>query len=390
MIAFDYSIPTKVLFGPGKLSMLGSELSQFGKKVLIVYGGGSIKRSGLFDKVTAELTAAGLSYVELGGVDPNPKVTSVNAGADLCKKEGIDMVLAIGGGSVIDCAKGISAAAAYDGDAWDFCIGKAKIGKCLPIIAILTLAATGSEMDPVGVISNMETEDKLVISHPSLRPAVAFLDPTLTFSVSTYQTACGSADILSHIMEDYFVDADGSMYLLDRFKEGMMKTVIEYAPIALAEPDNYEARANLMWTSSWAINGFSGALTNCEWSCHMIEHELSAIYDITHGLGLAIVTPRWMKYVLDETTAPKFRDFAVNVFGVDASLAPMDAAKEGIACLEDFLFNKLGLKSTLTAIDIDEKNIDVMAEKACHGKGTLNGWKVLTPAQIAEILRACL
>ena len=299
MTQFTYSIPTKIIFGPDKLGKLGKELSKFGKKVLMVYGGGSIKKNGIYDKAAASIKEAGLELFELSGVDPNPKVTSVNAGAEICRKEGIDVILAVGGGSVIDCSKGISAAAAYDGDAWDLVIGKAKIGKCLPIVTILTLAATGSEMDSVGVISNAETEQKLVIGAPALRPAVSFLDPTLTFSVSAYQTACGSADILSHIMEDYFVDENGSMYMLDRFKEGMMKTVIKYAPIAIAEPDNYEARANLMWTSSWAINGFSGGLTNCEWTNHMIEHELSAIYDITHGLGLAIVTPRWMRYVLD-------------------------------------------------------------------------------------------
>lgn len=390
MYQFTYSIPTKINFGPNKIESVGEELSAFGKKVLIVYGGGSIKRSGLYDKVVASIKDAGLTYFELPGVDPNPKVTSVNDGAKICKEEGIDVLLAVGGGSVIDCTKGIAAAAFYDGDAWDFCTGKAVIGKCLPIVTILTLAATGSEMDAVGVISNAETEQKLVIGSPNLRPAVSFLDPTLTYSVSAYQTACGSADILSHIMEDYFVNEEGSMYMLDRFKEGMMKTVIKYAPIAIAEPDNYEARANLMWTSSWAINGFSGGLTNCEWTNHMIEHEISAIYDITHGLGLAIVTPRWMKYVLDETTAPKMRDFAVNVFGVDPSLPAMEAAKQGIACLENFFYNKLGLKSTLGAINIDDRNIDVMAKKACNGKATLNGWKVLTPQQIADILRACL
>ena len=186
------------------------------------------------------------------------------------------------------------------------------------------------------------------------------------------------------------MDGDGSMYMLDRIKEGMMKTVIHYAPIAIADPTNYEARANLMWTSSWAINGFTGALCNCEWTNHMIEHELSAIYDITHGLGLAIVTPRWMRYILDDTTAPKMKEFAVNVFGVDASLPDQEAALKGIECLEDFFFNKLGLKSTLTEIGIGEENLEVMAKKACNGKETLNGWRVLTPAQIVEILKACL
>lgn len=390
MFSFDYNIGTKVVFGPDRLGSLGAELSAFGKKVLLVYGGGSIKKSGLYAKVTASMEGSGLAWVELSGVDPNPKITSVRAGADLCKSEQVDVILAVGGGSVIDCAKAIAAGAFYDGDPWDFLIGKAVVGKALPIVTVLTLAATGSEMDSVGVISNMETQQKLVIGSANLRPAVSFLDPTLTYTVSAYQTACGSADILSHIMEDYFLNENGSMYMLDRFKEGMMKTVIKYAPIAIAEPDNYEARANLMWTSSWAINGFSGALTNAEWSCHMIEHELSAIYDITHGLGLAIVTPRWMKFVLDETTAPKFYDFAVNVFDVDPSLPVMDAAKEGIARLENFFFNTLGLKSSLSAIGIGRENLTIMGKKACNGKETLNGWKVLEPKDIALILDACL
>lgn len=253
---FVYDIPTKVYFGKNQLEgNLGKELSSFGKKVLLTYGGGSIKKIGLYDKVMAELNGAGLQVFELNGIEPNPKITSVRAGAELCKKEGIDVILAVGGGSVIDCSKFIAAGAFYDGDPWDIVLGKVDVQKCIPITTILTLAATGSEMDNVGVISNMETHDKLAYGCYSMIPKVSFLDPTNTFTVSKYQTACGSADILSHVFEVYF-SADNNMFMLDSVMEGLMKTVVKYAPIALAEPDNYEARANLMWASSWAINGF--------------------------------------------------------------------------------------------------------------------------------------
>jgi len=252
-----------------------------------------------------------------------------------------------------------------------------------------TLAATGSEMDNGGVITNIETKDKIGRGYPCMQPKVSFLDPTETYSVGRYQTACGCADILSHLLEIYFVPEGGSMYMLDRFMEGMIKTVIKYAPVALEQPDSYEARANLMWTSSWAINGMAGALQNCGWTCHPIEHELSAIYDITHGLGLAILTPRWMKYVLDDTTVGRFREYGVNVFGIDPSLPTMDIARRSIELTEDFLFNKLGLQSTLTEIGIDSRNFDIMAGKSCHGE-VLRGYKALTPEDVRKILEVCL
>ena len=361
METFVYDIPTRVYFGPDQLENLGKELAAFGKRVLLCYGGGSIKKSGLYDRVTAQVEAAGLELFELSGIEPNPRVSSVNAGADICKREKIDVLLAVGGGSVLDCTKYIGAAAYYDGDAWDILLGKVEVTKCLPVVTVLTLAATGSEMDAGGVISNPETQDKIGRIFPVMQPKVSFLDPTETYSVSPYQTACGAADILSHLLEIYFVPQGESMYMLDRFMEGMLKTVIKYAPIALEQPDDYEARANLMWTSSWAINGFAGALQKCEWTCHPIEHELSAIYDITHGLGLAIVTPRWMKYVLDETTVERFYEYGVNVFGLDDSLPKMTVAQQSIALTEDFLFNKLGLKSTLTEIGIDARHIPSLA-----------------------------
>ena len=261
--------------------------------------------------------------------------------------------------------------------------------RALPLVTVLTLAATGSEMDNGGVITNLETKDKIGRGYPCMQPKVSFLDPTETYSVGRYQTACGCADILSHLLEIYFVPEGGSMYMLDRFMEGMIKTVIKYAPIAIEQPDSYEARANLMWTSSWAINGMAGALQNCGWTCHPIEHELSAIYDITHGLGLAILTPRWMKYVLDDTTVGRFREYGVNVFGIDPAVPAMDIARRSIELTEDFLFNKLGLQSTLTEIGIDSSNFDIMAGKSCHGE-VLKGYKALTPEDVRKILEMCL
>lgn len=281
-------------------------------------------------------------------------------------------------------------AAYYDGDAWDILLHKADVKKCLPIVDVLTLAATGSEMDAGGFISNPDTKDKIGLSFAPMLPKVSFLDPELTYSVSKYQTACDSADILSHIFESYFVPADGSMYMLDRFKEGMIKTVMKYAPAALEALDNYEARENLMWASTWAINGFTGAKQNVAWSCHPVEHEISAIYDITHGLGLAILTPRWMRYILDDNTLPRFYDYGVNVFGIDSSLPAKEVAEKSIALTEDFLFGKLGLSSSFSEIGIDGANFDLMAEKAVRLGGLEHAFKPLNADDVKEIFKMCL
>lgn len=388
MNSFVYDIPTKVYFGENQLGHLGEELSKYGKKVLMTYGGGSIKKSGLYDKVVAEIKKAGLELFELSGIEPNPRVSSVNAGAKICKEEGIDVLLAVGGGSVIDCTKYIGAAAFYDGDAWDILEQKTDVTKCLPVLDILTLAATGSEMDCGGVISNPETKDKIGLMFPVMQPKVSFLDPTLTYTVSQYQTACGSSDMLSHIIEVYF-NMNKDLYMLDTVMEGLMKTIIRYTPIAMKEPDNYEARANLMWASSWAINGFVNGGKQQAWSCHPIEHEVSAIYDITHGLGLAILTPRWMEYCLDETTVSKYYQFGCNVFGLDPKMEPMEVAKKSIELLSDFLYNTLGLKSTFTELGIDDKNFEIMAEKSVEIGGLKYAFKPLTKEDVIKIFEMC-
>lgn len=386
---FVYDIPVKVYFGENQLCHLGEELKKYGNRVLLTYGGGSIKRIGLYDKVMNELSNAGLEVHELSGIEPNPRIDSVRKGAEMCKEYNIDVLLAVGGGSTIDATKFMAAGACVDHDPWDFLSEKkAPIEKALPIVSILTLSATGSEMDCGGVISNLETKDKIGRMAAPMLPKVSFLDPTLTYSVNAYQTACGAADMISHILEVYF-NMEQDLYMLDCFMDGMLKTIIKYTPIAIKEPENYEARANLMWTSSWAINGFINGGKRLAWSCHPIEHELSAIYDITHGLGLAIITPRWMEYCLDETTVSKYVQFAVNVFGVDSSLPPMEIAREGIRRLSEFLFDTIGLQSTFTEVGIKAEDFPVMARKACGGK-VLKGFKHLEQHDIEAIFHMCL
>ena len=387
---FVYDIPVKVYFGENQLHHLSEELAKFGKRVLLTYGGGSIKRTGLYDAVVAEVKKAGMELFELSGIQPNPRIDSVRQGAKMCKEHNIDVLLAVGGGSTIDATKFMAAGAKVDHDPWDFFNEKwAPITEALPIISVLTLSATGSEMDAGGVISNPETNDKIGrVERPTLLPKVSFLDPTVTYTVSPYQTACGAADMLSHIFEVYF-NMEQDLYILDCFMEGLMKTIIKYAPIAMKEPENYEARANLMWTSSWAINGFVDGGKRLAWSCHPMEHEVSAYYDITHGLGLAIITPRWMEYCLSEKTVSKYVQYGVNVFGIDADQPAMDIARQAIEKTKDFLFNTLQLKSSFTELSIGDEHIPVMARKACYGD-VLPGFVPLNQQDIETIFRNCL
>ena len=386
---FIYNIPTKVYFGENQLENLGKELRKFGRRVLLTYGGGSIKRIGLYDRVIEELRKAEMEVFELSGIEPNPRIESVRKGVEICKNESIDVLLAVGGGSTIDATKFMAAGACVDHDAWEFFGANAKpIERALPIVTILTLSATGSEMDTGGVISNLETGDKLGRLAPALLPKVSFLDPTLTYSVGKFQTAAGSADIMSHILEVYF-NTQKDLFMLDCFMEGMLKTVVKYAPIAINEPENYEARANLMWTSSWAINGFINGGKRKAWSCHPMEHELSAVYDITHGLGLAILTPRWMEYCLDETNVDKYVQYGVNVFGIDSTMDKMAIAKESIRLTSEFLFDKLGLQRTFTEVGIKQEDFELMAKKACR-YGDIKGFKTLTVDDVINIFKMCL
>lgn len=388
MNSFVYHVPVKVYFGENQFGHLGKELRTCGGRVLLAYGGGSIKKSGLYDRLMEEMKKEGLEVFELSGIEPNPRIESVREGARLCKEHEIDVVLAVGGGSTIDAAKFIAAGACTEDDPWDFFVANAPIKKALPLITVLTLSATGSEMDSCGVISNMQTNDKLARFSDHVFPKVSFLDPALTYTVNAYQTACGSADILSHLFEVYF-NMNKDLYLLDCVMEGLMKTVIKYAPVALKEPDNYEARANLMWASSWAINGFVNGGKMQAWSCHPMEHVLSAYYDITHGLGLAILTPRWMQYCLDEMTVSKFYQFGVNVFGIDPSLPAMEVAQKAIQKISEFFFETLGLTSKLSELGLDSSKFDEMAEKATRGK-VIPAFKPLGKDDIKTIFEMCL
>lgn len=386
---FTYSIPTKIYFGKGQLNSLGNVISDYGKKVLLVYGGGSIKKTGVYDIVCSQLKQMKIQIYELSGIEPNPKIDSVRKGIAVCKQESIEAVIAVGGGSVIDAAKFIAAGACVDFDVWDFISKKSPVQNVLPVFSVLTISATGSEMDNTAVLNNPETMEKLALIDDKLFPAASFCDPTLTYTVSPYQTACGSADIFSHIIEVYF-NRNQDLYMLDTQMEGMLKTVIKYAPVAMAEPDNYDARANLMWTSTWAINGYIYGCKKAPWSCHPMEHQLSAVYDITHGLGLAILIPHWMEYVLDDSTVQKFYDFAVNVCEITPAEDKMLTAKMGIEFVKDFLYNKLNLKRSLSEIDIDDTNFVSMAEKACGANGYIDGWKKLYPKDVLAIYKSAL
>lgn len=383
MYNFTLHIPTRIHFGKGQISCL-SELRESGTKVLLVYGGGSIKRNGIYDTAVEILKKAGLTVYDLPGVEPNPRIESVRKGVEMCKAEGIDMTLAIGGGSTIDCAKVIAAGAGYDGDPWDLVLDRSLIKTALPIYSVVTLAATGSEMNPSAVISDFAKHEKWGTSAPALVPTMSILDPTYTFSVPKRQTAAGSADIMSHTFENYFSFEQADVQ--KAFGEGLLKVIIRNAPKALAEPDNYDARANLMWAASHAINGITKMGNAPAWCIHPMEHELSAFYDITHGVGLAILTPVWMEHILSEKTAPVFAAYGRNVWGVTES-DDMYAAKTAIEKTKEFLHETLELPSSLRAAGIaDKNNFDTMAEKAARRTGT--SFVPLTKEDIIAIYEA--
>lgn len=381
---FTYYVPTEIRFGTNQLPKL-SKLADSGRHVLLVYGGGSIKRSGLYDDVLRILTDAGLCVTELPGVEPNPRIESVRRGVELCRAHEIDMVLAVGGGSTIDCAKVIAAGACYDGDAWDLVLDGRKIKSALPVYSVLTLAATGSEMDSFAVISDLSKHEKWGTGSQLLKPRMSILNPEYTFSVSAKQTSAGTADIMSHTLENYFTQVRGA-YVQARMCEALLKTLIHYGPIALEQPENYEARANLMWASSLAINGLVSSGADVAWCVHPMEHELSAFYDITHGEGLAILTPFWMDFALREETAWKFAEYGRNVFGLTGD-DDMAVGREAIAATRAF-FRQMKLPATLHEVGIDGSHFDIMAQKAATGcKGS---FVPLSEEDIKSIFTAAL
>lgn len=383
---FDFCTPTRVLFGKDKINELPKVLGAFGKKVLLVYGGGSIKKNGIYTKIQELLKDFDL--FELSGVEPNPRVSSVRAGAKICKEQNIDVVLAVGGGSVLDCSKIICDAAFYDGDAWDLVIDGSKITKALPLVSILTLAATGSEFDCAAVISNPDTNEKIGILNPLNFPKVSILDPTYTLTVNKKHTAAGCADIMSHIFEQYMVD--GTNMVSESLCEGILRTVVKFGKIAYDNGDNYTARANLMWASSLACNGICALGSDmAAWVCHAIEHELSAFYDITHGEGLAILTPQVMRYTLNDRTKARYATFARRVFNISECDDKL-AAETGINALEEF-FASIGLPKTLPEVGItDDKHFKEMSEHACKCFPLHLAFEPLTPDDVDKILRMCM
>lgn len=385
---FVFHNTTKVYFGKDQLKHLPEELEKYGKRVLLVYGGGSVKRSGLYDRIQKLLKD--FELFDLPGVEPNPRHTTVNRGAKLCRENGVDVVLAIGGGSSIDCAKAVAATTlAETDDVWDLVEGRVPYPKALPVCVVLTIAATGSEMDRGAVISNMEKNVKRSIHGEMLRPRVTFEDPELTYTVPAYQTACGSVDIMSHVFDVAYFTAQEEYDMLKRIQEEILITVLKFAPVAIREPDNYEARANLMWASSWALNDFLYGGVAQQVACHAMDHELSAFYDITHGHGLAILTPRWLRYILDADTAPMIRRFGVRCMGVDPLLSDKEGAEAAVAALEHFFFETLGLKSRLSDLGIDDSKFPQMAANACKG-GVIASVKPLNQQDVENIFRMCL
>ena len=389
--SYDLYMPTHLIFGKGRISELKDAVAGAGKKALITYGGGSVKRSGLFPRVKELLESAGCTVSEFGGIEPNPKITSVREGVSLCKDEGIDFVVAVGGGSVLDASKAICCGAMYPGDPWDLVLDAKKIKAYLPLFDVITLAATGSEYDRAGVISNEETKEKLTIWGNF--PVTSILDPEYTFTVPASQTAAGSADIISHTFEQYIV-AEGSM-ISDGFCESMLKTVMHFGPIALKDPTNFEARGEVLAASSFGCCGLLGlGRTPSPWPCHGIEHEVSAWYDITHGVGLAIITPHWMAYSLKANpavVAPRLAQYGVNVLGLNPADGVEVNAKKAIEKTAEF-FRSIGITQTLKDFGIDDTHFDEMADhvaKAWFGDFS-TAIAPLDHKAVVEILKASL
>lgn len=386
---FDYMTPTRLIFGKGVIEKLPEVMSKYGKNVLLTYGGGSVKKIGLYQKVYDLLKD--YNIVDCPDIQPNPKYDpSVLLGVKLCKEHHIDVILSIGGGSVLDCSKAIAGSAFYDGDPWEIITGKAPTLKALPIVDVLTLAATGSEYDNGAVISRTDTNDKLGYHSDLVYPAVSFLDPTYTFTVSKKQTAAGCADAMNHIMEQYF--AHESTLLNDGFMEAGLKSLMINAKKCLKNPEDYDARAEMMLDCTYGCNGIlSLGNSSSGWPMHAIEHALSAYYDITHGEGLAIIAPRWMEHVLCEKTLHRFVKYGVNVFDIDVSLPPMEIAHLAIKDTYDF-FLSIGIPMHLKEVGIDESRIHEMAHHIAkdHDLENEDTFYPLKEKDIVEILMASL
>ncbi|HUX12906.1 MAG TPA: iron-containing alcohol dehydrogenase [Spirochaetia bacterium] len=364
---FRFSMPTQIIFGKDTESESGAEIAKIAKRVLFHYGSGSIKKNGVYDRVAASLKKAGVEYVELGGVLPNPRLSLVNEGIRLCREKKLDAVLAVGGGSVIDSAKAIAVGVPYSGDVWDFYAGKAEPKVTIPVGVVLTIPAAGSESSKSSVITKEEGSLKRAIDIDLIKPVFAIMNPESSFTLPPYQTACGAADIMAHIMERYFTNAK-DVDFTDRLCEATLKTVIHNIPVVMQEPANYAARAQIMWAGAVAHNDLLSTGRIGDWASHQIEHELSALYDVAHGAGLSVVFPAWMKYTYTHDVN-RFVQFAVRVWGVEQDFAdPGRTALAGIRCLEEF-WTSIGLPVRMKELPIPTDRIDEMAARAVsHGK----------------------
>ncbi len=385
---FNFYSPTFFAFGKDRENEAGSLVRRFGgSKVLIHYGGGSVIRSGLLDRVKASLDKENIPYAELGGVKPNPRSGLVYEGIELCRKEGIDFILAVGGGSTIDSSKAIAAGVVYDGDFWDFYSGK-LIEKALPIGTILTIAAAGSEGSPDSVITKEEGMFKRGATGDAIRPRFSILNPALTQTLPPYQTACGITDIMAHLYERYLTNTT-EVEVTDRLIEGLLLTMIHEGPRVIEDPDNYEARANIMWAGMMAHNNSCGVGRSQDWTSHDIEHELSALYDCAHGAGLAVTLPANFTYVMKHNVM-RFAQAAVRVWGCQMDFAnPENTARAGIEALRRF-FKSIGMPGNFAELGAKEEDIPKMVESLCRGNGrggSISGFTTLTEEDCANIYR---
>ncbi|MEG0919541.1 MAG: iron-containing alcohol dehydrogenase [Anaerovoracaceae bacterium] len=392
MFNFDYVAPTKVVFGKETEKRVGELLKEFnGKKILLHYGGGSVIRSGLLERVKSSMNEAGISYVELGGVVPNPRLSLVYDGIKLAKEEGVDFILAVGGGSTIDSAKAIGYGIANEGDVWDFYEGKRKAKACAPIGAVLTLAATGSEMSNSTVITKEDGWLKRGYRDDMARPKFAIMNPELTMTLPPYQTSCGCTDILMHTLERYFTHG-GNMEMTDTIAEAVMRTVINKAGILMKDPNNYQARADIMWAGSLSHNGLTGCGTEgMDFATHNLEHEVGGIYDVAHGAGLAAIWGSWARYVMDNCL-DRFKRFAIKVMDVPEEGTDEEIAIKGIESAEAF-FKELNMPISLTELGInpDDETLRLMAHKCAEGCGGKKGvTKVLYEEDMYKILAMAL
>ena len=386
MINFRFSCPTEMIFGKDVQSAAGKETKKYGSKVLLHYGSSHIKKSGLYDQIKESLIDAGVDFVELGGVQPNPRLSLVREGIKLCRDTGVDFILAVGGGSVIDSAKAIAAGVLYNGDVWDFYTKGVQPVQALPIGVVLTIPAAGSESSNSSVITDLDNNNKRHMEGAALLPKFALMNPELTYTLPPYQTACGASDIMAHTMERYFTQ-EPNVDLTDRLCEATLKTIIGNVPVVLADPQNYAARAEIMWAGSIAHNDILGTGRISDWASHMIEHELSGINDVAHGAGLAIIFPAWMRYVYKQNVS-RFAQFAVRVWNIEMDyFNPEKTALAGIDAIKAY-FRSIGLPVSLTEIGITTEHYERIADNCRRtGNNAVGSFVPLQSKDIIEILK---